>query len=126
MTTFKQIRYTEPFQKDLKKLLKRFPSLEEDLKIFIDIQLKLYHKIRLDNDGIKQITGLKEEYPKVYKAKKFACKSLRGKGAQSGIRIIYVYHEQEDIIEFIEMYYKGDQENENLERIKRLFSGFTN
>jgi hypothetical protein len=72
MTTFKEIKYTDRFDRDLKKLLKRFRSLEEDLNVFIDIQLKLFHKIKQDNDGIKQITGLKKEYPKVYNAKKFA------------------------------------------------------
>jgi hypothetical protein len=55
-------------------------------------------------------------------AKKFACKSLKGKGAKSGIRIIYAYFEQEDTIEFIEIYFKGDKENEDKERIKKYFT----
>jgi hypothetical protein len=91
-------------------------SLEDDLKVFIDIQL--FHKIKQDNGGIKQITGLKKEYPKIYKATKFAFKSLKGKGGKSGLRLIYAHFEKEDIIEFIEMYYKGDQENEDSDRIK--------
>jgi mRNA-degrading endonuclease RelE of RelBE toxin-antitoxin system len=122
MPIFKQIKYNDLFKKDLKKLLKRFRSLEDDLKVFIDIQLKLFHKIKQDNGGIKQITGLKKEYPRVYKATKFACKSLKGKGGKSGIRLIYAYFEEEDIIEFIEMYYKGDQENEDSQRIKKYLS----
>jgi len=119
---FKQIKRSPPFEKDLKKLLKRFRTLEDDLKIFINTQLKLFHKIKKDNDGIKQITGLEKEYPGVFKAKKFACKSLKGKGAKSGIRIIYAYFEQEDTIEFIEIYFKGDKENEDKERIKKYFT----
>jgi hypothetical protein len=119
--TFKQIKRFPPFKKDLKKLLKRFRTLEDDLKIFISTQLKLFHKIKEDNDGIKQIKGLEKEYPEVFKAKKFACKSLKGKGAKSGIRIIYAYFEQEDTIEFIEIYFKGDKENEDKERIKKYF-----
>jgi hypothetical protein len=119
---FEQIKRFPPFQKDLKKLLKRFHTLEDDLKIFISTQLKLFHKIKKDNDGIKQITGLEKEYPGVFKAKKFACKSLKGKGAKSGIRIIYAYFEQEDTIEFIEIYFKGDKENEDKERIKKYFT----
>ena len=119
--TFKQIKRFPPFKKDLKKLLKRFRTLEDDLKIFINTQLKLFHKIKEDNDGIKQIKGLKQEYPEIFKAKKFACKSLKGKGAKSGIRIIYAYFEQEDTIEFIEIYFKGDRENEDKERIKKYF-----
>ncbi len=117
--TFKEIKYTEPFKKDLKKLLKRFLSLEDDLKVFIAVQLTLFHKLQKDNDGIKQITHLKTEIPRIYKARKFACKSLKGKGAVTGIRIIYAYFEKEDMIEFIEIYYKGDKENEDTERIKK-------
>jgi mRNA-degrading endonuclease YafQ of YafQ-DinJ toxin-antitoxin module len=119
---FKQIKQFPLFKKDLKKLLKRFRTLEDDLEIFIRTQLKLFHKIKKDNDGIKQITGLAKEYPLVFKAKKFACKSLKGKGAKSGIRIIYAYFEQEDTIEFIEIYFKGDKENEDKERIKKYFT----
>lgn len=119
---FKQIKRCPPFKKDLKKLLKRFRTLEDDLEIFIKTQLKLFHKIKKDNDGIKQIPGLEKEYPAVFKAKKFACKSLKGKGAKSGIRIIYAYFEQEDTIEFIEIYFKGDKENEDKERIKKYFT----
>lgn len=59
--------------------------------------------------------------PKIYKAKKFTCKSLKGKGAASGIRIIYGHYEKEDIIEFIEIYYKGDKENEDRERILKYY-----
>jgi uncharacterized protein YihD (DUF1040 family) len=120
--TFRQINNTTAFERDLKKLLKRFRSLEEDLEVFIDVQLKLFHKLQRDSDGIKQIPGLKKDYPKIFKATKFACKSLKGKGAKSGIRIIYAYFEDEDKIEFIEIYYKGDRENEDRERIKKYLS----
>jgi len=82
---FEEINYTGEFDKDLKKLRKRFRTLPDDLQIFIKAQLKLFHKIKLDNDGIKRITGLFPEYPSVYNAKKFACRSLKGKGAKSGI-----------------------------------------
>lgn len=105
------------FEKDIKKLLKRFKTLEEDLEIFIRTELNLYHKLKADNKGILQIPGLKIESPKVFKAKKFASRSLKGKGVQSGIRVIYAYFEEEDKIELIEIYYKGDKENEDRERI---------
>ena len=53
---------------------------------------------------------------------KFQVKSaLKGKGAQSGIRIIYAYYEAEDWIEFIEIYYKGDKESEGRERVLRKY-----
>ena len=109
------------FDKDLKKLLKRFRTLEEDLQIFIQTQLQAYHKLLIDNKGIVQISDLSIENPKIYKARKFACKSLKGKGAASGIRIIYAYYEAEDKIEFIEIYYKGDKDNEDRELIQRKY-----
>jgi len=59
------------------------------------------------------------ENPKVYKAKKFACKSLKGKGVQSGIRVIYAYEEEKDRIVLIEIYFKGDKSNEDKKRILR-------
>ncbi len=54
-------------------------------------------------------------------SKKFACKSLKGKGAASGIRIIYAYYEKEDIVEFVEIYYKGNKENEDRKRILKYY-----
>ena len=89
--------------------------------LFIKTQLKLYHKQHIDNRGIFLISTLGINYPKIYKVKKFACKSLKGKGVASGIRIIYAYYEDEDIIEFIEIYYKGNKENEDRIRINKHY-----
>ena len=118
---FNDIKRLAEFKNDLKKLSKRYRSLEEDLEIFIYKQLKLYHKLHIDNGGIFPMSNLGIEYPKIYKAKKFACKSLKGKGVMSGIRIIYAYFEDKDIIEFIEIYYKGEKENEDKTRIFKYY-----
>ncbi len=121
-TTFREIRETEKFKKEFKKLSKkRFQSLPDDFEIFKDTQLKLFHKQKIDNDGIVRIADLSMESPFIYKVKKFACKSLKGKGVQSGIRLIYAYFAEEDIIEFIEIYHKSDKENEDRERIKKYY-----
>ena len=117
MKIFREVSRLPEFEKDIKKLLKRFKTLEDDLEIFIKNELNLYHKLKIDNKGVSQVPGLKIEIPKIYKAKKFACRSLKGKGVQSGIRVIYAYFEEKDKIEFIEIYYKGDKENEDKERI---------
>ncbi len=114
---FSKVRRLPGFDKDFKKLLKKFRTLEEDLKTFIEKQLKLLHKLGIDNKGCARISGLGITYPEIYKARKFACKSLKGKGSASGIRIIYAYYKNEDIIELVEIYYKGDKENEDRERI---------
>ena len=119
--TFSRIQKLSEFEKDLKKLIKKHKSLDEDLKIFIEYQLELFHKQGIDNGGIVQIPGLGFEHPKVFKARKFACKYLRGKGGNSGIRVIYAYFTAEDRIEFIEIYFKGKKVNEDKERIKKHY-----
>ena len=118
---FKKITRISDFEKDVKKLLKRFRSLEDDLKIFTNAQLIAFHKCHVDNHGIVVIPGLKMHAYTVFKARKFACKSLKGKGVHSGIRIVYAYSPKEDNIIFIEIYYKGDQENESRDRITQFF-----
>lgn len=117
---FNEIRSLREFQKDLKKL-RRFRTLKEDLDIFIEKQLRLYHKLKMDNKGIVQMSNLGIDYPKIYKARKFACRSLKGKGSASGIRVIYVYYEDKDWVEFIDIYYKEDKENEDRDRILRYY-----
>ena len=116
---FNDIRKLAEFEKDFSKLSRKFRALDEDLETFIANQLKLTHKLNIDNKGVVRISGLGVEYPLIYKARKFTCKSLKGKGSASGIRIIYAYFEQEDVIEFIEIYYKGNKENEDRDRILR-------
>ena len=117
---FNEVNQCAEFQKDLKKLLKKFPSLDEDLEIFKNAALKAFHKLNQENRGIIQIPGLGFDYPKVYKATKFACKSLKGRGAASGIRVVYAYYPEKDKIIFIEIYFKTDQENEDRERIRKV------
>jgi hypothetical protein len=117
MTPFKEITRLPEFKRDMKRLLKRFRSLEADLDNFIKTELKLFHKLGIDNKGIVQMAGLGFQSPKVYKGRKFACRALKGKGAHSGIRVIYAYFEENDRIELVEIYYKGDKENEDRKRI---------
>lgn len=116
-----QIEFFDEFKRDLKKLKKRFRTLDADLQNFIKVQIKLFHELKLDNQGIVEIAGLGIEYPKIYKARKFACRSLKGTGSRSGIRIIYAHFSDLYKIKFIEIYYKGDKENEDRERIENLY-----
>lgn len=119
---FNDISHLPEFEKDMKKLSKRFNTLEEDLRNFIKVALNSYHKLKIDSRGIFHIADLGIQSPKIYKAKKFACRSLKGKGAHSGIRVVYAYFENVDKLEFIEIYYKGDKENEERERILKYYS----
>lgn len=118
MKKFADVKRLPEFERELKKLLKKFQSLEDDLKTFEAHQLYPFHKLNVNNNGIVRIEGLGIEEPRIYKAKKFACKSLKGRGVQSGIRVTYAYSPTEDVIELIEVYFKADTENEDRGRIK--------
>jgi hypothetical protein len=118
---FREIARLPDFERDMKRLIKRFRSLEDDLDNFIKTELVLLHKLKIDNRGVVQMAGLGIQEPKVYKARKFACRSLKGKGADSGIRVIYACFEEKDRIELIEIYYKGDKNNEDRERILKRY-----
>ncbi len=107
----------EEFKKDLKKLLKRFSTLSDDLEIVRKVLVvcpdeRPPFSYRISGLGIHTC---------VIKIKKIACKSLKGRGADSGLRIVYAHFEEEERIVFIELYFKGDKENEDRERIIRNF-----
>lgn len=121
MTTFAKVSRRPEFDRDLKQLLKRYRSLEDNLTVFVNTQLVLLHKQKIDNRGIVLINNLGIEEPKIFKAVKFACKSIHGRGAASGIRLTCAYFEEADHIEFIQIYFKADDENEDRERIKSLY-----
>ncbi len=123
MSKFAKITRGDRFSKDLEKLLNKYRSLEEDLEVLIKAQLFAFHKLQINNHGIFPMNNLGFEFPQVYKIKKFACKALKGKGARSGIRVIYAYIPESDEIYLIEIYYKKhDDTKEDRERIKELFS----
>ena len=105
------------FRKDLKKLLKKYRSLNDDLKIVRKV-LKVEPKerppfsFRIDGLGIETC---------VIKVKKIACKSLKGRGVNTGLRLIYAHFEEEQRIVFVELYHKNNRENEDRERILNNF-----
>jgi len=57
----------------------------------------------------------------VIKVKKIACKSLKGRGVNSGLRLIYAYFKDQEKIIFVELYHKNDKENEDKQRILKNF-----
>lgn len=121
MKIFAEVDRRPEFERDLKKLLKRYRSLEEDLITFEETQLYLFHKQKIDNRGVVRISDLGIESPQIFKAVKFACKSIHGRGAASGIRLTYAYFEERDCVEYIQIYFKADDENEDRERIKSIY-----
>jgi len=57
----------------------------------------------------------------VIKVKKIACRSLKGRGVNSGLRVVYAYYKEEQKIVFVEIYHKGEKENVDRERILKNF-----
>ena len=55
---FSEIREIPEFKKDVKELAKRFPTLKENLQVFIKRQLNISHKLKIDNKGVFQIQGI--------------------------------------------------------------------
>ena len=113
---------TSGFDKDLKRLLKKFRTLEEDIEVAKKNTVELFHLKNIDNNSVEPIPNFCTDELKICKIKKFACKALKGRGVQSGIRIIYAYYTLTNIIDFIEMYFKGESENEDKKRIKQYLA----
>ena len=110
----------DEFKKDLKSLLKKYRSLTEDLAVIKQI-LKVFPNERPPFSF--EINDLKLNAC-IIKVKKIACKSLKGRGVNSGLRLVYAYFPEEFKIVFVELYHKNSQENEDRERIKANFFNF--
>jgi hypothetical protein len=106
------------FDKDLKQLLKKYRTLNDDLGEVKDILKKKPDErppfsFRIDGLGLETC---------VIKVKKIACKALKGSGVNTGLRLIYAYFKAGEKITFIELYHKNDKENEDRQRIFENFS----
>ena len=105
------------FEKDLKQLLKKYRTLNSDLE-----DVKRVLKIRPDAqppfsfriDGLGITTC-------VIKIKKISSDSFKGKGNNSGFRLIYAWFEEAQKIIFIELYHKNDKVQEDRKRILKNF-----
>jgi len=122
----------DEFKKDLKNLIKKYRTLKQDLEVVKQIleilpQERPPFSFRIDNLGIQTC---------VIKVKKIACKALKGRGVNSGLRLVYAYFEeiqevkegeknviekQEERIVFIELYHKNNKVIEDKDRIKNNF-----
>lgn len=106
------------FRKDVKSHLKKYRTLHDDLHVVKQV-LKVVpderppFSYRIDNLNLQTC---------VIKVKKIACKALKGRGVNSGLRLIYAYFPNEPKITFIELYHKNDKENEDRKRIMDHFN----
>lgn len=110
-----RVRYIEAisFQKTFKKLLKKYPSLRDDLEVVKVNAIELFHLSKIDNKSVFRITGITPADIESYVVKKFACKSLKGSGVQSGIRLTYIYLPKLQEIVLIEIYHKNTSDIED-------------
>jgi hypothetical protein len=97
------------FEREFKKLSQKYSSLTEDLK-----KLEKLVAINPLGMGTNFVVIHHSDTVKIVKTR-LACKSLRDRS----IRIIYAYHHDKLTFMYIEMYFKGDKENEDRERIKQ-------
>jgi len=117
---------TPEFQKDFKRLLKKFKSIEDDLELAKVAAIELFHIQKINNLSIFPVQGLCTEKIQICKIKKFACKALKGRGSKSGMRVIYAFHCGNYKVDFIEIYFKGEKENEDKDRIKEYLKKILN
>jgi len=96
------------FEKEFKRLFKKYRTLDDDLEKFKKILI-----IAPTGIGKNFVIIYSSQTVKIVKAR-MACRALR----DQSLRIVYSYFEQDQRIEFIELYFKGDKENEDRDRIK--------
>lgn len=108
------MNYNETFEfaKEFKKMAKKYRTLPEDLKNFKK-NVVVINLCKNKNFAII----FRNNQLVIVKARLF-CRYLR----RNTLRIIYAFYEKDEIIEFIEIYFKGDKENEDRERIKSYLS----
>ncbi len=121
-----EFSFLDEFNKEFKKLLRKYRTLEEDFELFKERVLTYRENgtgkfLFWRPPGIVRISNLGIE-TEVYKVKHFTCKALKGRGSRSGIRIIYAYFPDEDKVEFVEIYFKERDDTDcDKERIKRYY-----
>lgn len=105
------------FRKDVKTLIKKCRTLHEDLAVVKQVLVVVPDErppfsYRIDNLNLQTC---------IIKVKKIACKALKGRGVNSGLKLIYACFPDEPKITFIELYHKNDKKNEDKKRIMDHF-----
>ena len=106
-------------------LPRKCPSIEgnfEDFKkaLMVDIKYNNY-TVPTGNDKYFRIAGLDDcvTLP-AFVAKAFYCEKMN-RGMKSGFRITFIYDPSENLIYFVQFYFKSKHEVEDKERINNLF-----
>jgi len=106
MSTFSELPV---FIKELKKLSRKYSTLESDIEDIKPVLLSCPTGI-----GKNFIIIRSTENVKIIKVK-INCESLRSRS----IRLIYSYREDKIEFLYLEVYFKGNKENEDKERIEK-------
>lgn len=101
------------YKKDLKKLSKKYRTLLEDMEVvkkvlIVNPKERPPFSFRIDNLGIETC---------IIKVTKIASRSFKGKGVNSGFRLIYAHFEGDSKIVLVEIYHKSNKGIEDKERI---------
>lgn len=105
---------TPEFRREFKRLAKKYRSLPQDLEILK--RLLMQHPKGFGN----HMPMLRQEDDIFIIKARLACESLRG----SSLRVIYAYHASLITIFFIELYYKGEKETEDQQRIEEFLKAY--
>jgi hypothetical protein len=110
------------FEREFKRLLKKYPSLEGDFTTLRKTVVELVHTKHVSLPYVVRIEGLcaNDGQYMAMKVRKFSCRSLKGKGSNTGLRLIYVFEPSKKKVTFLEIYCKADKANEDRERIKEF------
>lgn len=114
--TFKTVK---EFDKDFRKLKRKYQTLDNDLKRFETILKGLFPNIPPGTERISRL-GENVKVP-IYKAKHFHCKCLN-KGSRSGFRVIFAFLEDELGVVFLEIYHHNKKDNHDKKRILKYFA----
>ena len=102
------------FSKEFKKLLKKYKTLESDLEVF------KRNIGEVDLYGNKNFAILHQGERFLIIKARFSCRYLKSRT----LRLIYAYYQKQNLIEFIELYFKGDKESEDKSRIKNYIKNY--
>ena len=101
------------FEKEKKKLTKKFRSLPDDLRDFERILLTeptgIGKNFTIVHSGIEV---------QIVKAR-LACRALKNRS----LRVVYAYHKDHITFMYIELYAKNDKANEDRERVQKYLDG---
>lgn len=77
-----------------------------------------FYEMNVPSTAFLPIEGFCGKNYTANKVRKFACRSLPGRGNHSRIRIIFVWQEKTRTVTFTEIYFKGDKSEEDRNRLK--------